>query len=78
MSEWQPIETCPVGVAVLLYQPNDDNSFRSEGMIVGEIERNFTPTIPIWVTPSMVGGWEMECELDRPTHWMPLPEPPNV
>lgn len=77
MTEWQPIETCPEKQPVLLYQPANEDTFQREGIIVGEIERNFTPQIRIWVNPHMVGGWEMECEIEHPTHWMPLPPVPS-
>ena len=87
MTEWQPIETCPEDKDVLLYQPRKEEAIseahgggayttQSEGMVVGSIERNVTG-IPIWVTPSSIGGWEMECDVQNPTHWMLLPEPPK-
>lgn len=71
---WQPIETYREGDVVLLYQPANAALYQPEGMVVGTVER--ATHIKYWVSPALVLGWEMECELENPTHWMPLPAPP--
>ena len=66
MSEWQPIETAPRDeTPVLLFIPD-------VGMVVGDFAvAAFAPA----------GEW-FECynseglAPNKPTHWMPLPEPP--
>ncbi len=65
---WQPIETAPKdGRSVIVFCPGED------GIAVCYWSTS------IWVTP---GAWI--CELNRsdtgryePSHWMPLPAPPN-
>ena len=65
MTEWQPIETAPDdGYPVLLWYANYD------GMIQG------------WWFSSPKGiddGWETIIgTIGNPTHWMPLPDPPET
>ena len=61
MSEWQPIETAPKNMCVLVAR------------------HGIKPVIAEYVMYTSAGySWccgyrEMD---DRPTHWMPLPEPP--
>jgi hypothetical protein len=76
---WQPIETCPEGVDVILWQPNDKEHYLSEGMIIGKLERNGWEkrNPPFYVNASYVSGYEFECDVERPTHWMILPEAPR-
>jgi len=78
MSEWQPIETVPHDVPILLYQaPRElfDGYLVPDPprMIVGSMEKG-RKSHPYTCN---VGGYECECEVDAPTHWMPLPEPPK-
>lgn len=75
MSEWKPIQSapkqtersddnCPMEFVVLLYDP--DNSIESR-IQVGFWNTNYA-------------DWQTLFEHDeiiRPTHWMPLPEPPK-
>ena len=77
MSEWQPIQTAPVGIPILVWGPEDE-------FAVAEYEgRNKEDT---WdaVTGERLG--DRRCLLTYyvegggdtyPTHWMPLPEPPK-
>lgn len=68
MAEWQPIETAPKdGRDVLLWIPADEESPRK-----GRWEKLLDdPSRPHrWC---VAYGW---CE-DTPTHWMPLPSPPE-
>lgn len=62
--EWQPIETAPeAGGRVLVYNP-----------VVG-----------VYSTEYSKGEWPLRCWngepgtwFPRPTHWMPLPKPPEA
>lgn len=65
MSDWQPIETAPRdGTLVLLYSIKPSRKNRPQ-MQVGYCHIGLGGDV--WVT----GGWPV-----RPTHWMPLPDPP--
>jgi hypothetical protein len=73
MSEWQAISTAPKdGTPVLLFEPGDD-----EGVCfhIGRFARTpgfrKRPARDGWVIAS---GW---LAFDEPTHWMPLPAPPE-
>lgn len=71
MSEWQPIETAPMdGTPILcvvkgIYEPTGEP---------------FHPDVAHWDGDEWTGT---NCEVDnerntyQPTHWMPLPEPPQ-
>lgn len=68
MSKWQPIETIPKdGTHILTYM---------EKTIV---EAWFDNGCSEWVTKdlSSTGCGCCGSENDEPTHWMPLPEPPE-
>ena len=75
---WQPIETAPKdGTSILLFQPDDANIWcpcREKQMttytFVGWFDRNHCAG-PNWVCS------EYDAFEKSPTHWMPLPEPPN-
>lgn len=76
MSEWQPIDTAPDDVEVLIYGNND---------------RSHAPCVATATRSSFSSDWNLSsCEyyLDigaeytefvgaDPTHWMPLPEGPK-
>lgn len=75
MTEWQPIETAPKDGTKILLTP-------------GEVE---TVTIGSFERPHLVGetGWRsIERDSDawgctyrmdiKPTHWMPIPDPPGT
>jgi hypothetical protein len=65
MSEWQPIETCPLATT-------DDFMHRKHYLLW---ERWPLPFIGF---PSVSGVWiDGEGDYRDPTHWMPLPEPPT-
>lgn len=76
MSEWQPIETAPRDEIVLLY-----------GLTAGEISGvSDEPAICIGSRTGKGNypGFEWACEgtdayavWAKPTHWMPLPGPPQ-
>lgn len=64
MSEWQPIETAPKdGTRVLLFRRGWAESV-SVGWWGG-----------LWETWNVAGG--ITSEFVHPTHWMPIPEPPE-
>ena len=72
--QWQPIETAPKdGTEVLLYQPR--GAFKPwKGRI-----RDWAVNIGYWHqpgNPEHPGYWMGNRQM-RPTHWMPLPEPPR-
>ena len=68
MNEWQPIETAPKdGTTVLLFSPGYG---RWLGSHTGK---------PVWYC-SKIGDRDIpppKSEISKPTHWMPLPEPPK-
>ena len=75
MMDWQPIETAPKDVAVLLYRPD---AYQWARIAVGQWnDDHFAKRpCPFWgmrpqdTTKRAARAWE-------PTHWMPLPNPPN-
>jgi len=63
MMEWQPIETAPkTGRSRLVWTPRYRNTY----LVVWRDEG--------W---EFFGGPGRLNELDQPTHWMPLPDPPS-
>lgn len=85
MSAWQPIETAPKdGRAILIYQPNGhpfgrrerhyDFDHRGQVKNCAEYDDRYY-AIGYW---RPWGGWGNRNAADvHPTHWMPLPEPPQ-
>ena len=72
MSEWQQIETAPKdGKSVLVY---DYFLQHKDGRHV--VVARFTEEKGWHVSATVVGG--LYVGLTNPTHWMPLPEPPNA
>jgi len=70
MGEWQPIETAPTDGSLILlwgrYWSDDQGEFK-------------TPLIGQWAGNAR--RWEAVMATwfgVRPTHWMPLPEPPEI
>lgn len=63
--KWQPIETAPIGGSILVYMDKDQQGRRVH------IARWFGKTKII------NGCFDYELE-QKPTHWMPLPEPPRT
>lgn len=65
---WQPIETAPRDGSAFL-------AFEDGKMAVGSLHA--------WASGESfyiehVSGYEYEFEMDKPTHWAPLPEPPTA
>jgi hypothetical protein len=67
MSEWQPIETAPKdGTAVLLFDRTNKDSPDGSGIDFG-----------FYYNDAVRWLWACDgCEA-KPSHWMPLPEPPK-
>jgi hypothetical protein len=66
MSEWQPIQTAPKDARVMLWL---DGPIRAPKPVFGRWIQPANPRIPgFWMTE---GGGSA-----KPTHWMPLPDPP--
>ena len=78
MANWQPIETAPKDGTLLLLYSNTEyykevvfGSWRCDNSDYEESE-------PMWLDTSY-DDWSIglnSCPL-YPTHWMPVPEPPN-
>lgn len=77
---WRPIAELPEGKSAILWQPDNEEFFRREGMVIGRLKRKgwekHNP--PFWVVPDNISGHDMECEITHPTLWMELPAPPEV
>jgi hypothetical protein len=79
-AEWQPIDTAPVGESVLIYIPNADHY--GEGiyralLIESDWMKDGNGKHPRhWQTTGLHIG--RDCVSQLPTHWMPLPDPPEV
>jgi hypothetical protein len=70
MSQWQPIESAPTDntmVLVFMPKPRLDKHYIRTGRcgITGNGRK-------MWV----IGGF-FQSDVGTPTHWMPLPEPPE-
>lgn len=75
MSEWQPIETAPKdGTKMILADLSDGGPVPSNiGVGAWEfVESNDWDEKPVWDWAAYAGTTE------DPTHWMPLPDPPEV
>ena len=71
MSEWQPIETAPKDGTYIVVS---DGVRVSLGLWVSDVDQGADYEGQI----GMAGWWSVDlgAKLDRPTHWMPLPDPP--
>lgn len=71
--QWQPIETAPKdGTRILIYQPDGQwKSRRDRRLEYIDVAYWHTPG-----NPEHPGFWTGGLTY-RPTHWMPLPEPPR-
>lgn len=77
MSEWQPIETAPKDQTVIVFRPTMWGGKGHIGKARWETDKYLKKPKPFW---SSSEGWIGKTE-DRhhpPTHWMPLPEPPET
>lgn len=70
--EWQPIETAPMdGTYILIYQHNKMYADYEHTIYVAKYRTDYLNN-PEWVEAM---GEEYICF--DPTHWMPLPKPPE-
>jgi hypothetical protein len=73
VADWQPIETCPENVSVLIYIPNAEHYgpgiYRAIRVNMGTGKR--------WLTTAWSCGRDYTAN-PEPTHWMPLPKPPAL
>jgi len=79
MNEWQPIETAPKdGTWVLLFVPAEiPDEDRGRHICAGQWsdQLNGRTAPPRWMFAWFDGGYYGYA--GPPTHWMPLPEPPQ-
>lgn len=72
MTEWQPIETAPKdGTSILAFMPDAAEQFRI--MPIEMLDFNDGDG-PQWWQADVDDGHPLEV---TPTHWMPLPQPPE-
>ena len=69
MTQWQPIETVPSGRTVLLFSWSSDRT--NWKMATGW----YSDGAGLW---EWDGRWLDKPYDQKPTHWQPLPEPPNA
>lgn len=72
MNDWQPIETAPKDLRLLLLTPR----YASTRVWIGRWNKDQHSKMPrpYWDIES----WKtMTSRSGQPTHWMPLPEPPK-
>jgi hypothetical protein len=72
--EWQPIETAPtkIGSVAIIYAPSEFNE-------IGTVGEAFLSDDGQWYWSGCDAAYHdpiAECNAP-PTHWMPLPPPPN-
>lgn len=73
---WQPIETAPKNISVLIFIPNAEHYGSG---IYRAILVHFRPEMyeAYWTTTAVNSGYDLG-DRHKPTHWMPLPDPPEV
>lgn len=79
---WQPIETAPKdGTKILVYEPASEYTEGGVSLVSWDSWRISYPgcrTQWDWCLPGSHQDEQGGCETVYPTHWMPLPEPPEV
>jgi hypothetical protein len=69
---WQPIKTAPLNISVLVFLPNAEHY----GPGIYRAMHVDMVTGRRWMTTAWACGRDLSPPM-RPTHWMPLPEPPK-
>ena len=77
MTGWQPIETAPKNGRTILVWNGLNSGFYTRAQDMG---------VALWRKQAFPDGQECWCAQDccdgvttyEPTHWMPLPEPPDM
>lgn len=73
MSEWQPIKTAPYNVAILVFGKwSGEVADLSDDPPCAGVARQIWPGMS-WYA-EIADTYSVTCE---PTHWMPLPPPPE-
>lgn len=72
MSEWQPIDSAPKDCFVLLFCPGEGHDEQR----VGQWCKSFDTDDEAWRYAALWCGDAYVSVLCKPTHWMPLPDPP--
>ena len=75
MMEWQPIETAPKDKVILAYRP-DAHDWGKVAPAKWDDQRHHKKPQPFWSIWLRIGS-TTESRAWVPTHWMPLPDPPN-
>lgn len=83
--EWQPIETAPKHTDILLFRPDagvffGQLTYCAEWLTEADIEREGLGEDVLFAEDFWAFDYDgaSRCELDlKPTHWMPLPDPPQ-
>jgi len=81
MSEWKTIESAPKdGTVVVLTWMEGGEPQEQWPMQWGHIKRNglFPGKVGMWTTSDGSITWNDSNPDGAPTHWMPLPTPPQV
>lgn len=77
---WQPIETAPEGVNILLYWTEGELGVGGmECAMIFRGDPHSKSGLSFWTHggPNAGSDWEPRGG-EAPTHWMPLPAPPNT
>jgi hypothetical protein len=80
---WQPIDSAPKMRTILMFAVTDradDGSVRNWKMATGSWHTGFDDAMSAsrGYTPWEWGGYQLKNYDHQPTHWMPLPAPPEV
>jgi len=74
MSDWQPIETAPEHIPILVWVPEENRGHDSAEVVI--IYRG-ADGMSFWTNGGSNGGSDLYFNR-APTHWQPLPEPPGT
>jgi hypothetical protein len=76
---WRTIDSLPEGENVLLYWPKGERGCGGMDCAMVYLDDAYGPTgMAFWTHggPNSGSDWEPRNH-EKPTHWMPLPEPPK-
>ena len=81
--DWQPIETAPRdGTPILIWQPDGKRNMLTVNEQGDRVEYDDNRyAIGYWRVWQKVSKWmwgNRNCSHVSPTHWMPLPKPPEI
>lgn len=75
--DWQPIETAPVGVPCLIFIPARSHGERRYPHVITTAVTEFQGQYG-WLLCEAGSGAEDRDVWPYPTHWLPLPSPPQA